>query len=279
MLSWGGVVALKPAAVGKSRLGVLPVPLRERLALMMALDTLAAVAAATDRLVVITEDPTIPGILAQESIPADLLPEPSNGGMNAALIAGDHALRAGGCDHVLAAVGDLPGLTAEAVTRFLSTVEAQTSAGRAFVPDRSGIGTTVLAASGVELNPLFGGESAAAHRNSGAVPIGDLPFPGLRSDVDAPEDLPAVIGTGVGRYTASLISPQSGELASYLPVTVAGPLPDHVVDPAAGYQVITDTGVRRELARTALDRRIRLLRPGQRLHAVSAGQTLISAWF
>ncbi|QDP98851.1 2-phospho-L-lactate guanylyltransferase [Microlunatus elymi] len=274
-MSWGGVVALKPAAVGKSRLGVLPVPLRERLALMMALDSLTAIAAATDRLLVITDDPNLPGILAQEDIDAEVLAEPDGGGLNAALSAGDLALREADCDHVLAAVGDLPALTAESVTAFLAAAAVRAVPGRAFVPDRSGVGTTLLAASGVALNPLFGGQSAAAHRDSGAVPIDDLDLPGLRSDVDAPADLPPAIEVGVGRYTASLVAPQDRDLAEYVPVTVAGPVGDQTDE----YAVITDSGVRLRLASAVLDRRIRFLRAGQRLHAVRAGDAVLSAWF
>ncbi|GAB3925364.1 hypothetical protein GCM10027613_38170 [Microlunatus endophyticus] len=108
----GSVVALKPAGISKSRLGALPVPLRRRLSRSMALDTLAALAAATDQLVVVGGDPELSVQLHRAGIAARLVPEPEPAGMNAALATGDRLLREQRFTRVLAAVGDLPALTA-----------------------------------------------------------------------------------------------------------------------------------------------------------------------
>lgn len=270
----GAVVALKPATLAKTRLGALPAPLRERLAIAMALDTLTALAAAVDRLLVVSDEATLPGILARAGIAADRLPEPDPPGMNAALAAGDRRLRATGCDPVLASVGDLPALTAEAVRALLRVADDHAAPARMFVPDRQGEGTAMLIANGVELDPRFQGGSAQAHRDSGAIALPMQDHPQLRADVDAPEDLATVIDLGVGRHTAGLIDPLGRRLADYLPVTVAGP-----ADPATGdHPVITDAGVRTVLPATALDAQIRMLRPGQRLHTATVGDRLTSAW-
>ncbi|SDT32494.1 2-phospho-L-lactate guanylyltransferase [Microlunatus soli] len=268
--SWAAVVALKPSAVAKSRLGVLPTPLRQRLAALMALDTLAAVASAGIRLVVVSDAATMPQSLARAGITATVLPEPSPGGLNNALRAGEGFLRSHGVQRVLACVGDLPAVTAESIgtaTRLLD------SAGRArgFVPDHSGTGTTLLMADGVDLDPLFGGESAAAHADSGAALITDPALASLRADVDAPDDLDPAIRLGVGTHTGSLIS--NGRLADYAAITVAGPR-----DADGGYRVISDAGVSSDLAGTVIDPVVRLLRPGQRLHAATDDGVIISAW-
>lgn len=268
MSSVGSVVALKPAQVSKSRLGELPVPLRQRLAQCMALDTLAALAAATDQLIVVGDDPSIAGRLERAGIAALVVNEPSPGGMNEALRLGDQLLADRGFVRVLAAVGDLPAITATAVGDLLDRCAGLP---RAFVPDHTGYGTTMLIAQAGELDPRFQGASAAAHRMSGAVPVDD-PDPRLRSDVDAVGDLAAVIALGVGPHTRTLIG--SDRLGDYVGVTVAGPAPNQDGD----YVVITDAGIRLPLPAAVLDPEIRFVRSGQRLHAVTDDRRLLSAW-
>ena len=261
-------MALKPTEVSKSRLGTLPVPLRRRLARCMALDTLSALASATDQLVVVTDDPTIEGRLQQAGISALMAAEPVPGGMNEALRLGDQLLLDRGHTRVLAAVGDLPAITADAVGGLLRSSADLT---RAFVADRSGYGTTMLIAAAGRLDPRFQGASARAHRMSGAVPVAD-PDPRLSSDVDAADDLDAVIALGVGAHTAGLIA--GARIGDYVGVTVAGSAPGRAGD----YEVISDAGVRMALGTEVLDAEIRFLRPGQRLHAATDGSRLLSAW-
>lgn len=268
MVNVGAVVALKPAEVSKSRLGALPVPLRRRLARCMALDTLSALATATDQLVVVSDDQTIGSRLQRAGIRALVVPEPDPGGMNEALRLGDQLLLDRGFTRVLAAVGDLPAITADAVRRVL---DRSAELPRAFVADHSGYGTTMLIAAAGALDPRFQGASAQAHRMSGAVPVAD-PDPRLTSDVDAVEDLPAVIALGVGPHTAGLVA--GDRIGDYVGVTVAEPAPDRGGD----YVVITDAGIRVPLPADILDAEISFLRPGQRLHAVTDGDRLLWAW-
>lgn len=261
-------MALKPAEVSKTRLGTLPVPLRHRLAQCMALDTLTALAAATDQLVVVSDDPAIAGRLQRAGIDALVVAEPSPGGMNEALRFGDQLLRERGCTRVLAAVGDLPAITADAVRDLVSrTAELP----RAFVADHTGYGTTMVIARAGELDPKFQGASANAHRMSGAVPVDGLD-PRLTTDVDAVGDLAAAIAFGVGAHTAGLLADDG--IGDYVGVTVATPAPGQDGD----YVVITDAGSRLPLAAEVLDPEIRFLRSGQRLHAVTDGRRLLSAW-
>src|SRR3954451_8912281 len=92
-IGWGAVVALKKSTVAKSRLGALPVPMRRRLAESMAWDTLAVLCRVMDRVLVVSDDPDLPGKLLRLGIGAEVLGEPEPAGMNAALRAGDRMLR------------------------------------------------------------------------------------------------------------------------------------------------------------------------------------------
>ena len=75
---------------------------------------------------------------------------------------------------------------------------------RSFVADRQGTGTAALFAFGVAPEPRFGAGSAGRHRDSGAVElVGD--WPGLRCDIDTPDDLAAARLLGVGAATAAAI--------------------------------------------------------------------------
>lgn len=274
--SWSAVVALKPTSVAKSRLGELPAPLRQRLAGQMALDTLTALAAATDRLVVVTDAPAMARTLGQAGISAKVLVEPDPAGLNNALRAGEGFLRSNGAERVLACVGDLPALDPESIETATRLMLREGRA-RAFVPDHSGIGSTMLMADGVDLDPHFGGGSAAAHRDSGAVPITGPDLARLRADVDAPDDLPPAVGLGVGAHTGSLIT--DGRLADYTAVTVAAATQAIPTSgPAGDYRVISDAGIRFALPAAVIDPAIRFLRPGQRLHAAVGEHGVISAW-
>jgi 2-phospho-L-lactate guanylyltransferase len=71
------------------------------------------------------------------------------------------------------------------------------------VVDSAGTGTTLLAAApGIALAPEYGLSSRATHLRSGAV---ELPgAPGLRLDVDTPDDLAEALRLGVGEATATV---------------------------------------------------------------------------
>ncbi len=223
----GAVVALKPLAKAKSRVTDIPAPLRQRLAWLMAVDTLSALSLAVDHVLVISDQPSLHASLQAIGLGnVEVLPEQSGNdgelpGLNSALRQGDLVLRERRFDSVLACVSDLPTATAAAIRRLTSAVSARRlPSTRAFLSDAGGIGTTMLIASGVPLNPLFEGASAAAHLASGAYLVTDAdlggPAPELRSDVDDLQALLVASRLGVGHATRRLIDPVYGGLASYL---------------------------------------------------------------
>ena len=57
---------------------------------------------------------------------------------------------------------------------------------------------------GVPLDPLFGTDSAQRHADSGAVEL-TAPWPGLRCDIDTPDDLAAALRLGVVPTTAAAV--------------------------------------------------------------------------
>jgi len=238
------LVALKPLPAAKSRLAGLPDGLRRRLARCMALDTVAALASATDEVLVITEQPDLSPALLACGISATVMPDPTpqlppeqsathqsaaegEVSLNAALAYGDQLLRTQGIAVVLACVGDLPALRTESV-RGILTSAAELAAGghpRCYVADHSGRGTTILVANGVPLDPRFGSGqavgSAERHRRSGAVPVTTTSVDDARWDVDTLADLRTVLDLGIGRVTASLLDPSplapaTGALGRYL---------------------------------------------------------------
>jgi 2-phospho-L-lactate/phosphoenolpyruvate guanylyltransferase len=269
----GAVVALKPSEYAKSRL-MLPAPLRQRLAWTMALDTLGALAQALPHLVVVSAQPALASGLARAGIAAEVVMEPPQSGMNAALAYGADRLRAAGIATVLACVGDLPALRVASVLR---VVQASRNFTRAFLPDSSGVGTTMLVANAGRLDPNFQGRSAARHRASGAIPLTpDLlaePLADARHDVDTEVDLATVIGLGVGRHTAALVDRQTARLGDYQQITATD-----TVDVHGRQLAVTAAGRRLVLPADALADGLRHARSGQRLHAVTSPSAVLSAW-
>ena len=98
--------------------------------------------------------------------------------------------------------GDLPALQTRELAEALSPARAHR---RSFVADRHGSGTSALFAFGVPLDPRFGADSAHRHRESGAVELTGA-WPGLRCDIDTPDDLLAATALGLGAATTSAIS-------------------------------------------------------------------------
>ena len=267
------MVALKPVARAKSRLGDLPDPLRRRLAWTMAVDTLTALAAAGAAVLVVGDQPALASRLTRAGVRARAVGEAGAVGMNGALDRGARLLVADGCSTVLACVGDLPALRPSSVRAVLQAASDQ---GRAFLADASGTGTTMLVTRRTDLDPRFQGPSAAAHAASGATALTDLqlgsPVPDARADVDTRHDLGQAVTLGLGAATARLVD-HDGQLGHYSVITTTGHT-DHHDQPLA----VTSTGHRVLLPQTALADGLRPPRPGQRLHAVLAGGTVLSAW-
>lgn len=197
---WGVVVPVKRLALAKTRLSSYGEQRREALALAFAADVvLAAVVVA--RVLVVTDDPRAADVLA--ALGARVVPDDPDAGLNPALEHGAELLRAGDPSLAVATLSaDLPALRAPDLAAALAQVPA---GGRGFVPDRSGTGTTLLAAgAGSLLAARFGPGSRDAHLSSGAAQL--LAAESLRLDVDTPEDLELAVGLGVGPHTAQCLT-------------------------------------------------------------------------
>lgn len=269
-----GVVALKSGELAKSRLGSLPDPLRRRLAWTMALDTLRALSAAVAHLVVVGDQPSLQSRLGRAGVRVEVLPEAGPGGMNQALGQGFDRLRASGFVSVLACVGDLPALRAESVRKVLAS---STVTARSFVPDVTGVGTTMLITHGAELDPRFQGRSAAAHHHSGARRLGPeeigAPVADARRDVDTEADLADATRLGLGASTSALIDPATARPGTYQVITTTT---WRAADETL--LAVTSSGRRMALASTALADGLHDVRLGQRLHAVTTEGRVLSAW-
>ncbi|MFL6063711.1 MAG: 2-phospho-L-lactate guanylyltransferase [Friedmanniella sp.] len=272
--STAAVVALKPVTHAKSRLDTVPDPLRRRLAWTMAVDTLTALAATVAEVLVVSDQPALASRLARAGVRARVVGEAGAEGMNGALARGARLLNQAGHARVLASVGDLPALRPASVRTVLAASPAE---GRYYLADASGIGTTMLIAGGVGLDPHFQGGSAAAHARSGAEPLTDAvlasPVPDARADVDTEADLVPAAALGIGAATAALLVPGSAHLAEYSVVTTTG-----YTDARQRPLVVTAAGHRLVLPTSSLADGLRDLRPGQRLHSVHTEGVVRSAW-
>lgn len=144
---------------------------------------------------VVTDDALAGRELA--ALGARIVPDEPRGGLNAALSHAAAVVRSTRPDSALAALNaDLPALRPLELARVL---DAAAEFPRAFLVDAAEIGTTLLAArQDAELRPVFGPDSRARHRASGAT---ELPLTGVdsvRQDVDTGEDLRAALALGVG---------------------------------------------------------------------------------
>ncbi|HEY3881619.1 MAG TPA: 2-phospho-L-lactate guanylyltransferase [Trebonia sp.] len=213
--SWTVLLPVKVLARAKSRLAVLAGERRRELALALASDTVAAVAAcpAVARVVVITTDPVAGPLLAAlgavivSDEPADLSAHGSGvqEGLNAALRHGAaFAARRWPGTGLAALTADLPALRPAELAAALRAVEAAPAAA-AFVPDAARVGTTLYAVRpGAEFRPRFGGASAARHAASGALELDLGGLAGLHRDVDTADDLRAALTLGAGPRTTAL---------------------------------------------------------------------------
>ena len=202
-LPWGLVVPLKPLDRAKTRLSPFAADARADLALAFAADVVAAGLACPQvrEVVVVTDDPVARRRLAGPGV--RVVPEAPASGLNPALARGAALLRADDAGLGVAAVpADLPALRPDDLGAALLQVGA---GGRGLVADAEGSGTTLLAAGpGVDLDPRYGAGSCHRHLASGAVAL--VAPPGLRRDVDTPDDLAAALRLGVGPRTAAVVA-------------------------------------------------------------------------
>ena len=201
----GLVIAVKRLSAAKTRLApVFSGPAREDVVLAMLVDTITAAAAvpAVSTVIVVTPDQT--AAEAARGLGSLVLADPTPDGhrdpLNNALRAADaHARRE--ASNVVALQGDLPALR---TTELAEAISAARSHRHSFVADRHGTGTSALFSFGVALAPRFGTDSAQRHRDSGAVELTGA-WPGLRHDIDTPEDLAQARRLGVGTATSRAI--------------------------------------------------------------------------
>ncbi|WP_414635513.1 2-phospho-L-lactate guanylyltransferase [Actinophytocola sp.] len=195
------IVPVKRLDRAKSRLrGVLPGHVELVLALLADTVTAAGSTPGVRRVLVVCEDERVPPALRGTA--AECVDERGLPGLNAALRFGADRLRAADPGGVVGALqADLPALR----PADLAAALAEAAGRRMFCADRAGTGSTLLlSAPGGPLDPRFGAGSAAAHAESGALPV-TAPVPSLRADVDTPDDLAMATDLGLGRRTSTLV--------------------------------------------------------------------------
>ena len=201
----GLVIAVKRLTAAKTRLApVFSTAIREHIVLAMLVDTIHAASAVTalQSVIVVTPDKT--AAAAAEQLGALVLTDPTPEGhrdpLNNALLAAEVLARSRTAN-VVVLQGDLPALQTQELAEAIAAARGRP---RSFVADRHGTGTSALFSFGVALDPNFGTDSAERHRRSGAIELTGA-WPGLRCDIDTPEDLIAARGLDIGSATAQAI--------------------------------------------------------------------------
>ena len=200
-------VPVKDLTRAKQRLtSVLSVAERGELAGAMLRDVLRALAAADlERVWVVTCDPAAAAIA--RSLGAEPVSETVNRGHTAAVALAQAEAARRGARAFLTVPGDVPCVTADELRQIVDGVR---EGAPVFVPSRSGLGTNGVALAPADAMPLtFGEPSFARHletaRAHGLTPR-VLALPGLGLDVDAPEDLTALLAEPSATETRRLVS-------------------------------------------------------------------------
>jgi 2-phospho-L-lactate guanylyltransferase len=202
----GLIVAVKRLAAAKSRLApVFSAQTREKVVLAMLVDTLTAAArvGSVRTITVITPDDV--AAAAAIELGAEVLSDPTPQGhpdpLNNAIAAAEQVV-AQSVPNLVVLQGDLPALQAQELTEAIAAARHHE---RSFVADRLGTGTTALCAFGAALDPRFGPDSCAQHRRSGAIELTGA-WPGLRCDIDTPDDLAVARRLGMGPTTSRAVA-------------------------------------------------------------------------
>jgi 2-phospho-L-lactate guanylyltransferase len=199
------VIAVKRLTAAKTRLApVFSAATRENVVLAMLIDTITAASAVPGLRSVTVVTPDEVAADATRALGARVLVDPTPEGhhnpLNNALAAAESAARLE-TPNVVALQGDLPALQTQELAEAIAAAREYP---RSFVGDRHGTGTSALFAFGVGLDPRFGPDSAQRHRHSGAIELTGA-WPGLRCDIDTPDDLLVARRLGVGIATAQAI--------------------------------------------------------------------------
>jgi 2-phospho-L-lactate/phosphoenolpyruvate guanylyltransferase len=201
----GLVIAVKRLTAAKTRLApVFSAPTRESVVLAMLIDTITAASAvpALSAITVVTPDEFAADAARQlgARVLADPTPDGHRNPLNNAITAAEAAMREE-TSNIVALQGDLPALQPQELAE---AIVAARGYERSFVGDRHGTGTSALFAFGVALDPQFGADSAQRHSHSGAIELTGA-WPGLRCDIDTPDDLMVARRLGVGAATTQAI--------------------------------------------------------------------------
>ena len=201
-------VPVKDVINAKQRLmRALDGPQRRELARAMLTDVLRALGGAgLDRVWVVTREPEVAAIAA--SLGAEPLAEPENRGHTAAVATAQAEAARLGARAFLTIPGDVPCVTAAEIRALVEALPRARAA--VFAPSRSGLGTNgALLAPPTAMRLRFGEPSfdnhLAAARALGLAPVVVRPR-GLGLDVDAPEDLGALLAEGAGTESHALLA-------------------------------------------------------------------------
>lgn len=201
-------VPVKDLVNAKQRLvRVLTAEERAALARVMLQDVLAALAAARlDRVWVVTREPAVAALARDAG--AEPLAEDVNRGHTAAVARAQTEAARIGARIFITVPGDVPCTTPEEVRRLAAAAAAPQAA--VFTPSRSGLGTNGVALAPPDVMPLKFGEPSFDNHLAAATAAGLAPrtlrLVGLSLDVDAPEDLSALLDAGAHTATARLVS-------------------------------------------------------------------------
>ena len=205
----GLIVAVKRLAAAKTRLApVFSAATREKVVLAMLVDTLTAAArvGSVSRITVITPDDVAAAAAAE--LGADVLSDPTPDGhsdpLNNAIAAAERVVSES-VSNIVVLQGDLPALQTQELAEAIAAARHHE---RSFVADRLGTGTAALCAFGTTLDPRFGSDSSARHRRSGAIELTGA-WPGLRCDIDTPDDLAVARRLGIGPATSRAVGAPS----------------------------------------------------------------------
>jgi 2-phospho-L-lactate guanylyltransferase len=219
VIRWAVIVPFKGATDAKSRLsGSFDSAERAAIALAFLVDTVSAVsrAPAVSSVIVISNQPGLAAYLAASvgrapglaDVETRVIADPG-GGINAAVAAGLAHARVAAPDACTAAItGDLAALRPTDLAQAFALAEAAATTGArlAFVPDRDGSGTTMVAfAPGADALTHFGIGSCAAHTAAGYRPLAVPAESSLRLDIDDADDLERARLLGLGVATRAVL--------------------------------------------------------------------------
>lgn len=201
----GLIIAVKRLGSAKTRLApVFSAPTREHVVLAMLVDTVTAASRVASLHTVTVVTPDEAAAEAARELGADVLIDPTPEGhhdpLNNAIIAAEVAVRET-TPNIAVLQGDLAALQPQELSEAVIAARAHA---RSFVADRHGTGTAALFAFGEPLEPRFGLDSAQLHRRSGAIELTGA-WPGLRCDIDTPDDLLVARRLGVGAATTQAV--------------------------------------------------------------------------